>query len=168
MRFSRLLAVVASATVVALLGACAEFRQEKLELSLTPDCEASAQSKDFLGYWVAGQVPTPVNWSGCDKQGAQLAGTSLGTSNFTETNLSGANLEDADLGAALIRRSDLSEANLKDAILSAAFFEDVDLTGADLTGAHMTGGTYSNVDFSGATWTDGSTVCAEGSIDGCD
>ena len=41
------------------------------------------------------------------------------------------------------------------------------LRNADLTDARMTGADLLKADLSGATWTDGRTVCAEGSIGQC-
>ena len=55
------------------------------------------------------------------------------------------------------KRADLRRARLFRAILR----------GADLTEARMTGADLLNADLSGATWSDGQTVCTEGSIGQC-
>ena len=90
-----------------------------------------------------GDPPAPkVNWSGCDKRGA----------NLLVTNLRGADLSGANLGGAILSRADLSGAILSDANLRAA-----DLSGANLGGADLTG----------ATWTGGKKKCLPRSIGDC-
>jgi uncharacterized protein YjbI with pentapeptide repeats len=61
----------------------------------------------------------------------------------------------------------LDDASLKDADLRMARFYDARLRRVDLTGAKLDGADMLRADFSGATWTDGATVCAEGSIGRC-
>ncbi|MDA0367818.1 MAG: pentapeptide repeat-containing protein, partial [Proteobacteria bacterium] len=41
------------------------------------------------------------------------------------------------------------------------------LIGANFSGARLEGADLLNADFSGATWTDGTTICAPGSIGQC-
>ena len=41
------------------------------------------------------------------------------------------------------------------------------LRGADLTNARLGGADLNRADLSGATWTDGTRICAEGSIGRC-
>ncbi|MEE9195513.1 MAG: pentapeptide repeat-containing protein, partial [Alphaproteobacteria bacterium] len=48
-----------------------------------------------------------------------------------------------------------------------AKFFGTNLRGADFTGAKMRGADFFTADLSGATWTNGKTVCAEGSIGQC-
>ena len=114
-------------------------------------------------------TPYPVvNWSGCDKSGADLKNAYLGSANLTDTNLSGADLENADLGAAFLRNTNLTDANMRNVDLTAVYGVNVDASGADLTGTTRHGGTYQKVLLSGATWSDGETICAEGSFNRCD
>jgi len=42
-----------------------------------------------------------------------------------------------------------------------------DLSGADLTGARLDNTDFLQAVLDGATWTDGTTICAEGSIGRC-
>ena len=158
--------VVAGAVALA-LSACTDIRQEDLVLKAVPNCDEAAMKKGDWHYWVFGTPRPVVNWSGCDKSGADLQDAYLGSSTLINTNLSNANLENADLGAAYLRGTNLSNANLRNVDLTAVYGVDVDLSGADLTGTVRHGGTYTNVDLSGATWSDGETICEEGSMNRC-
>ena len=84
--------------------------------------------------------------------GAALAGTVFDGANLTEADFTRANLTGASFKNADLRRARLFRAILKGADLSGARLERTDLLNADL---------------SGATWTDGKTVCAEGSVSLC-
>ena len=150
------------------LGACADVRQESLVLKDTADCEEQAATKDNWRYLVFGTPYPTVNWSGCDKSGAALKGAYLGSANLTDTNLSGADLEHADMGAAFLRNTNLTDANMRHVNLTGVYGVNVDASGADLTGTIRRGGTYQKVLLSGATWSDGETICAEGSFNRCD
>ncbi|MEM7225505.1 MAG: pentapeptide repeat-containing protein [Pseudomonadota bacterium] len=150
------------------LGACSDVRKDELVLQPPPDCEAPAATRDNWRYIVLGTPYPVVNWTGCDKSGADLKDAYLGEANLTDTNLSGADLENADAGAAFLRNTNLTNANLRNVNLTGVYGVNVDATGADLTGTIRRGGTYQKVLLSGATWSDGKTICAEGSFNRCD
>ena len=77
--------------------------------------------------------------------------------------MGGANLSGADLVQADLTNADLTGANLKGASLRSARLFQANLRGVDLTDAILEGADLLHVDFSGARWTDGQTICAEGS-----
>ncbi len=133
-----------------------------------------------------------VDWSRCYFEETNLAGadvsngrlrdarfnrTDLSGSNFTEIDGRRAKFITANLAGARFDRAQLNEADFTKANLAGASFRGADLRrallfrailrGADLTEARMTGADLLNADLSGATWTDGQTVCAEGSIGRC-
>ena len=159
-------ALIAGAVLV--LSGCADLRQETLSIESTPDCEQAAGLRGGHRYWLMGESPPRINWSGCDKSGAELAGLDLGNADLVGTNLSGANLAGADLGAAFLSGTDLSNADLSNADITAFYLRDVNLSGANLTGAARDGGTFQRVELSGATWFDGEKVCQPGSMNRCD
>lgn len=165
-KFGQLSALFAGAVLV--LSGCTETRQESLSIAWTPDCERAAGQKSGHLYWLAGELPPRLNWSGCDKSGAQLAGMDLGNADLVGTNLSGANLAGADLGAAYLSGTNLSEADLSNATITGFYLRNVDLSGANLTGVVRDGGTFQSVNLSGATWFDGRKVCQDGSMNRCD
>jgi uncharacterized protein YjbI with pentapeptide repeats len=83
-----------------------------------------------------------VDWSWCDKSGAQLHLADLSGADLRDANLIYAELTNADLRGAFLRGAGLSDANL---------------TNADLRHA----------DLSFARWTD-NRICDEGSFGECD
>jgi hypothetical protein len=134
----------------------------------TPDCAAA---------------PAPgVNWSYCDRAGAELIGKDLSGSRMRETGLQradlrGANLEGSDLSFALMGGADLAGANLRGARLFGTDLRGVRLNRARVAGANMAyanlrGASLERVDLSGvplgnAIWVDGRT-CAPESVGECD
>ena len=62
---------------------------------------------------------------------------------------------------------DLSNADFTEADLTNTDLSDADLTNAILSGADITGAILTGANFTGATWTDGTTICASGSIGSC-
>ncbi|WP_159716547.1 pentapeptide repeat-containing protein [Geminicoccus flavidas] len=133
-----------------------------------------------------------VEWRRCmlggeDLRGVNLAGADLRSGLFNRADLSGADLREvrADgakfisaeltgvrMDGAELRRADftnavLDEASLVEADLRNARLYDAKLRRANLTGAMLDRTDLLRADLSGATWTDGATVCAEGSIGRC-
>jgi len=88
--------------------------------------------------------------------------TKFVTSILRDVILDGANLVRADL-----TKADLKGASLKGANLTWARMFRADLSGADLTGARLDNTDLLQAVLDGATWTDGETICAEGSIGRC-
>lgn len=84
------------------------------------------------------------------------------TSIMQDVVLDGANLVRADL-----TKADLKGASLKGANLTWARMFRADLSGADLTDARLDNTDLLQAVLDGATWTDGKTICAEGSIGRC-
>ena len=97
------------------------------------------------------------NLTGIDGRRAKFITANLAGTRFDKARLTEADFTKADLTAASFRGADLRRARLFRAILR----------GADLTAARMNGADLLNADLSGATWSDGQTVCAEGSIGQC-
>ncbi len=138
-------------------------------------------------------VPGPeVYWRRCvfDRQDlveVDLTGANLRDSSFKRADLTASILQDVDArrtkfvttvmqdvvldGANLVRadltKADLKGASLKGANLTWARMFRADLSGADLTDARLDNTDLLQAVLDGATWTDGKTVCAEGSIGRC-
>jgi|GEM_PF-350935 len=138
-------------------------------------------------------VPAPeVYWRRCvfdrqDLADVDLTGANLRDSSFKRTDLTASLLEGVDaqrakfvtsvmqdvvLDEANLVRADLTKADLKGASLKGANLTGARMFQADLSGADLTGTRLDNTDFlqavlDGATWTDGVTICAEGSIGRC-
>ena len=81
--------------------------------------------------------------------------------------LSGANLAGADLRDSSFKRADFSGARLVGVQAGRAKLVAAKLAGADLSGADLTQADLTTADLTGAIWTDGTTICAEGSIGRC-
>lgn len=138
-------------------------------------------------------VPAPdVYWRRCvfdrqDLTDLDLTGASLRDASFKRADFTASLLQDVDArrakfvtsimkdvvldGANLVRadltKADLKGASLKGADLTGARMFRADLSGADLTDARLDNTDLLQAVLDGATWTDGKTVCAEGSIGRC-
>jgi hypothetical protein len=154
-------AIIAGSVVLCVLY-CPESPVRVPALVTGPDCVAQ---------------PAPnVNWSGCKKSNAWLAGARLTNSRMENARLDHAQLNQADLGYARLANADLMGANLHQARLVAtdlrgADLRDVDLVGADLSyadlrGARLEGALLDQARFDRAYWVDG-RVCALGSVSKC-
>jgi uncharacterized protein YjbI with pentapeptide repeats len=86
---------------------------------------------------------------------------------FVSAMLKGVRFEGANLTEADFTKADLTGASFKGANLRRARLFRAVLRGADLTGARLQAADLLKADLSGARWTDGETVCAEGSISQC-
>lgn len=137
--------------------------------------------------------PQPkVDWRRCNMHArefvnANLSDAKLKDGRFTQVDFSGSNLsgidgrrakfiaavarksnfDDARLIGADFTEANLSQATLKNANLYGAQLQSAVLRGADLTGANLDNASMAYADLSGARWTDGKTICAEGSIGQC-
>ncbi len=133
-----------------------------------------------------------VNWQRCNFDGLELAavdlsGARLRDASFFRADLSGSTMTDirssrakfvnaalkgavldgAKLFEADLTKADLSEVSLVGADLRLARLFRATLRGANLTNARLGGADLNRADLSGATWTDGTRICAEGSIGRC-
>lgn len=75
-----------------------------------------------------------VRWSGCNKDGAGLAGTDLRAAELVGTSLRQASLADADLSGANLLHADLAGADLSGARLGQAVWVDGRICAADSIG----------------------------------
>lgn len=160
----------AAALALCWLAACGEtYDYRSLANWPEANCEQTVpQREEERSYWVFGETPDVVNWSGCDKQEASLARASLHGALLENTDFTGADLSSADLRAAELRGAKLQNANLTHAKTMAAHLRGADLRGANMTGMNLTGTDLAGTDMSGATWIDGYHTCGEGSIGSCD
>jgi uncharacterized protein YjbI with pentapeptide repeats len=133
-----------------------------------------------------------VEWRRCfldgsDLTGADLRGADLRDSSFKRSDLTDAVLadiqgrrskfvssvlENADFSGAELVQADFTSADLTGAkfvraSLRGARLYDANLRGADLSQTVLDGADLLRANFSGARWTDGRTICAEGSIGRC-
>jgi len=122
---------------------------------------------DLSGENVSGGDLRDASFKRADLQGANLANVQGRRAKFVSTALAGTDLSGASLIQADFTNADLSGANLKGANLRGARLFQASLRGADLTDAVLDGADLLHVDFSGARWTDGRTICAEGSNGSC-
>ncbi len=122
-----------------------------------------------------------VNWSSCNKQGQNLAGLDLSSSQFKATQLNGvdfsrsrldysdlsyANLFNAEMQQSSLQKTLLKGANLRQADLQGANLQDADLSYAELVGAKLDGAVFINARFDHALWINGQQ-CLPGSVGGC-
>jgi len=127
-------------------------------------------------------APAPgINWSGCDKQGINLAARDLHSVIFNSTrmqqvvldrsHLDGADLSYADLSQASLIQTSLKQARILGTVLRKASLQQADLSGADLSYADLTGASLDQAILSGAKfdqaiWVNGKT-CLAGSVGEC-
>ena len=128
---------------------CVFDRQDLTDVDLT---EANLRDASFKRADLSASV-----LAGVDAQRAKFV-----TSIMEDVILDGANLARADL-----TKANLQGASLRGANLTWARMFRADLTDADLTDARLDNTDLLQAVLDGATWTDGKTVCAEGSIGRC-
>jgi uncharacterized protein YjbI with pentapeptide repeats len=102
-----------------------------------------------------------------DFDGATLAHMQGRRAKFVSSSLQRVDFTGADLVQADFTSADLTGAVLVGATLRGARLYDANLTGADLTDAVLEGADLLRANFSGARWTDGKTICGEGSVGRC-
>lgn len=158
------LAVIVSLTLLPTLAeaACTDPAQPGVEWAR---CQMS--QRPFPHAHLSGATLIDTNFQRSDLSGADLSNVYARGATFISSTMKGANLKDADLRSsdltkAVLDGSDLTGADLRYTRLFRASLRDVNLTGARLDRADLL-----KADFSGATWTDGKTICAEGSIGQC-
>ena len=100
-------------------------------------------------------------------RGTVMIGADGYRARFVSADLAGARLDQGQFAEADFTKADLAGASLQGADLRRARFFRATLRGADLTGARTLGADFLNADLSGARWTDGTHICAEGSIGQC-
>ncbi len=141
-------------------------------------CSDPARPKvDWRRCYLDERVFKNVDLSGAKLRGsrfsrADLSGVNLSKADahrvkFLTAKLKGVNFDGARLTEADFTKADLSGASFVGADLRRARLFRADLRGANLTNAKMTDADMLNADLSGATWTDGKTICAEGSLGQC-
>ena len=106
------LAFVLSVVACLAIGGCAQFQTEDLEAYKTPNCEQPAGIPMGAFGNALGLRPPLVNWSGCDKTGAELSGADLSNAILSGTTLRSAALAGADLSGANLTGAALSGADL--------------------------------------------------------
>lgn len=109
--------------------------------------DASLQRTQLVGAKLVGAEGSYVRFVSSDLNGADFTGATLREADFTRATLRGAKLVRADLRRARLYRADLTQ--------------------ADLTGAMLGGTDFTGVILDGATWTDGTRICAAGSVGSC-
>lgn len=147
-------------------------------VSLGADCnQPAAPGVDWQRCYMDGRDFSQHDLSGArlretSFQRARLVGTILAKVDgyrvrFISAVMTGARLDDGVFSDADFTKADLAGASLARADLRRARFFHASLRGADLTGAKTLSADFLNADLSGARWTDGKTICAEGSLGQC-
>lgn len=116
---------------------------------------------------LTGAVLREAYFARADLSGSNMEEVDARRAKFVNADLSRVTLDRARLLEADFTKAKLSEASLRDADLRGAQFFRADLRKADLTGARIERATFFEADLTGAIWTDGKTVCAEGSRGRC-
>ena len=99
--------------------------------------------------------------------GSDLSKVSAHRARFISAQVNNVKFDGARLTEVDFTKTDLSNSSFRKANLRRARLIRANLRGADLTGARLKGADLLNADLSGATWTDGKTICAEGSLGQC-
>jgi uncharacterized protein YjbI with pentapeptide repeats len=123
--------------------------------------------RDFSGHDLTGARLRETSFQRSQLKGAVLVKVDAYRVRFISAVLAGARLDDGQFADADFTKADLNGASLVRADLRRARFFHATLRGADLTGAKTLGAELLNTDLSGARWTDGKTICAEGSFGQC-
>ncbi|KIL99163.1 Pentapeptide repeat family protein [Paramagnetospirillum magnetotacticum MS-1] len=123
--------------------------------------------RDFTRHDLSGARLRETSFQRAKLEGAVLVKADGYRVRFVSAVLNGARLDDGLFSDADFTKADLGGASLVRADLRRARFFHASLRGADLTGAKTLGAELLNADLSGARWTDGKTICAEGSLGQC-
>jgi acyl-CoA thioesterase FadM len=148
-----------------LTATLAAHRAVPLTHTLSRRCLLDRQ--DLSGIDLTGANLRDASFARADLSKAKLADIGGYNVKFLSTNLQSAVLDHAKLEGADFTKADLTGASLKDTDLRRASLFRATLKNANLSGAQMREADLSFADFTGATWTDGKTVCAEGSVGKC-
>ena len=174
------------------LAGCELFREDDLDAYQLADCTQETTNFHRVTYYALGKNGPLINWSGCEKPGANLRRADLGIAWMIGMDLNGADLRDANLAGAKLGGANLSQADLRGAQLVGADFQGTNLSGADLrdldfggitlrgadlsnarlNGANLRGVNLTDVklegaDLSGAKWIFAPAVCSDGSVGDC-
>jgi uncharacterized protein YjbI with pentapeptide repeats len=123
--------------------------------------------QDLTDIDVTGAILRDSSFKRADLTSSILQGVDARRAKFVTSILQDVVLDEANLVRADLTKADLKGASLKGANLTWARMFRADLSGADLTGARLDNTDLLQAVLDGATWTDGKTVCAEGSIGRC-
>lgn len=143
------------------------FGAEPLTLVAPPNCAVQPRSDGFQLFPVVASDDPLINWTACDKSGADLRDVDLSGAVLTATNFSAADLRGADLGGANLDGADLRGADLRGANLVGAYLRGANFEEANLAGAMATAVRWSHVELSGVRWGPAGEICAEGSTGAC-
>jgi uncharacterized protein YjbI with pentapeptide repeats len=124
------------------------------------DLDQVARLKEGVDLWNTWRRPTqdatytvPIDLSGHDFSGANLAGIDLYTANLTGADFSNADLRGSNLGEAVLEGARLVGTNLTDSFMRRARLRGADFTSANLTQVHLRRGHISDAVFTNATLT---------------
>jgi hypothetical protein len=117
-------------------------------------------------------MPGSTPGTGCNFDGANLAGMVLSQGNLTNAHLHGVNLTDAQLvlsnitGAYLVDAdftgANLLRADLTDAVVAGANLTNANLVDVDLTGASLQASVLTGANITGVTWSH--TTCPDSTV----
>jgi uncharacterized protein YjbI with pentapeptide repeats len=124
-------------------------------------------TRDLRGVDLTGAVLRDASLSRSNLEEAILVRVDGRNARFTSAEMRGADLTGAVLVRADFTRADLNGAKLAGADLRRAQFFGADLRNADFTDARMEGTDLLRARLDGARWTDGTSICAEGSVGAC-
>lgn len=141
---------------------CADFPQPGVEWR-----RCLHDGSDLSGVDLTGAEMRDASFKRANLNEAVLNEVEATRAKFVSATMVDAQLEEATFTNADFTRADLTGASFEGASLRRARFFHADLTNADLSGATLDGVDFLHANLSGATWTDGETVCAEGSIGRC-
>ena len=125
------------------------------------------EERDLAGVDLSGARLRDARFNRTELSGSDLSGIDGHRAKFITARLLGVSFDGAKLTEADFTKADLTGASFRGADMRRARFFRATLRKADLTDARMTDADLLKADLSGATWTDGVTVCAEGSIGQC-
>jgi uncharacterized protein YjbI with pentapeptide repeats len=125
-------------------------------------------TRDLRGVDLTGAVLRDASLSRSNLEGAVLVRVDGNNARFTSAEMRGADLSGAVLVRADFTRADLNGAKFAGADLRRAQFFGADLRNADFTAARMDGVDLLRARLDGARWTDGTSICAAGSVGACE
>lgn len=123
--------------------------------------------RDFSRHDLTGARLRETSFQRSRLAGAILVNVDAWRVRFISANLTGAKLDGGQFSDADFTKADLGGASLAGADIRRVRFFRASLRGADLSGAKTQGAEFVEADLSGAKWTDGKTICAEGSLGQC-
>lgn len=125
------------------------------------------EERDLSGVDLSGARLRDARFNRAELSGSDLSGIDGHRAKFITARLVGVSFDGAKLTETDFTKADLTGASFRGADLRRARFFRATLRNADLTDARMKDADLLKADLSGSTWTDGVTVCAEGSIGQC-